>query len=82
MVNFSGSLYFVLPVNIDGHHDGRWEIVAEGPHHHQDLAGYVPRPPLDCEPPGSLQRQRDEADDAVGESELVDQVVDVGPDQD
>ena len=79
MFNFSESLYFVLPVNTDGHHDGRGEIVAEGPHHHQDLAGHVPRPPLDGEPPGSLQGEDDEADESVSQREMEDEVVDIGP---
>ena len=69
----------ISPVNTDSYQNSRGEIIAERSDRHEDLAGNVPRPPLDGEPPGSLQGEDDEADDGVGDGEMEDQVVNVGP---
>ena len=68
-----------LPVDTDGDKNSRGEIISESSDCHQDLAGHIARPPLDGEPPGSLQREDYEADDRVGECEMEDKVVHVGP---
>ena len=69
----------VLPVDTDGDKNSRGEIISESSDRHQNLAGHISRPPLDGEPPGSLQGEDDEADDGVGDGEMEDQVVHVGP---
>ena len=67
------------PVNADGDQHGGGKIIPQRSHRHQKLAGQVSRPPLDGEPPGRLQGEHDKADDRVGDGEVEDQVVHVGP---
>ena len=74
-----GSFDHVPPVNADDHEDQRGEDVAASPEHHEDLAHDVPCVPLYGQPPQGLHRQRDEADDGVGQGEVEHQVVDIGP---
>ena len=69
----------IWPVNTDRYQNSRGEIIAERSERHEDLAGHIARPPLDGEPPGRLQGEDDEADDGVGDGEVEDQVVHVGP---
>ena len=69
----------IPPVNADNHEYEGGEDVAAGSEHHEDLAHDVPRVPLDGQPPEGLHRQRDEANDGVGQSEMEHQVVNIGP---
>ena len=70
---------FISPIDTDSDKNSRWEIISESSGRHQNLAGHVTRPPLDGEPPGRLQGEHDKADDRVGDGEVEDQVVHVGP---
>ena len=67
------------PVNADDHEYKGGEYVAAGPEHHEDLAHEVAGVPLYGQPPEGLHRQRDEADDRVGQGEVKHQVVYIGP---
>ena len=64
-----------LPINTKIDQDSRWQVVAQGPDHHHELAGEVVRPPLHGVPPPCLQGQGDEADDGVRNSEVEHQEV-------
>ena len=67
------------PVNADDHEYEGGEDVAASPEHHEDLAHEVAGVPLYGQPPEGLHRQRDEADDRVGQGEVKHQVVYIGP---
>ena len=64
-----------LPINAKIDQDGGWQVVAQGPDHHHELAGAVVRPPLHSVPPPCLQGQGDEADNGVRNSEVEHQEV-------
>ena len=67
------------PVNADDDEYQRGEDVPASPEHHEDLAHDVTGVPLNGQPPEGLHRQRDEADDRVGQGEVEHKVVDIGP---
>ena len=71
--------FLLPPVNADDHEYEGGEDVAASPEHHEDLAHDVSGVPLNGQPPEGLHRQRDEADDRVGQGEVKHQVVYIGP---
>ena len=66
-----------LPINTKIDQDGRWQVVAQGPDHHHELAGEVVRPPLHGVPPPRLKGQGDKADDGVRNCEVEHKEVDI-----